>query len=174
MLGESKVTRAFCAHAFEKRHRFGRGLEGAERFRFQAEVQPPIGPAARAFDVFHAPPEVEPCQGESAIVEAEFLEGDGHRADASLDALRNEFGKEIEEEVGIVEALGMGHIFVAGALHPAGIVDEGFGRALCSESRMRIPAGIEDDEHDADFVFVGDVEELIHALEESFRVLLPD
>jgi hypothetical protein len=62
----------------------------------------------------------------------------------------------------------------AGSLHPSGIVHVRLRRALRAELWMRIPHAVEQDEHHADTVAIGDLEELLDAPDERCRILLPE
>jgi hypothetical protein len=46
-------------------------------------------------------------------------------------------------------------------------------RALAARDRIGIPAAVEQHEHDADLVPVGDAQELVHAALQPFGILLP-
>jgi len=48
------------------------------------------------------------------------------------------------------------------------------GRALRTQFRVRIPAGIEEHQHGPDAVFLRDDEELFETLLETLRILLPE
>ena len=63
---------------------------------------------------------------------------------------------------------------VAGALHPAGIVDAGDGRMLWAEVRVRLPAGVEENEDGADVMARGDGEEGVEAMVEAVWVTGPE
>ncbi len=61
----------------------------------------------------------------------------------------------------------------AGALDPTGVVCVRTRFALFARLRERVPNAVKNNEHDADIVFVGHAEELIHAIDESFWILFP-
>src|ERR1700683_4448523 len=53
-------------------------------------------------------------------------------------------------------------------------MNSGRGRALLSETRIRIPDGIEEDEERADIMLRGNLKESVHAFLEAFWILLPE
>ena len=61
----------------------------------------------------------------------------------------------------------------AGTLYPAGIMNAGARITLLAKLRVRIPAGIEEHEENADVVFVGDGEEGVDAFLKAGGILLP-
>ncbi len=59
-------------------------------------------------------------------------------------------------------------------MHPAGVMEVGDGNGLFAELGARVPHAVEEDNHHADAVLVGDGEKLVDAIEQPLRVLLPE
>jgi hypothetical protein len=70
--------------------------------------------------------------------------------------------------------LGVEEVGLAGGLDPAGVVQALLGLALLAELGLGVPHAVEEDEHRADVVLLGDGEELVDAVEEAGFVLLPE
>jgi len=73
----------------------------------------------------------------------------------------------------LIMAFGILQQVHAGALHPAGIVEVRFGRALPPQLRERIPYAIQRHKHHADVMLMRQPKELVHAPQQPFLVLLP-
>ena len=69
-------------------------------------------------------------------------------------------------------ALGVNEVARTGGLHPARVVHARLGIALLAQHGVGIPAAVEQDEQDANLVFGGDGQELVHPLEKARGVLL--
>ena len=110
MFVDTQVSGAIGAKAMEEIDGFRRGFEGAEGLGFEIEVERVAGSAGSAFDMFDRLPEMISGDLKGAVVGMETFEGNRGGADAAFHACRENFSKDIEEQAGVIEAIGLGPV----------------------------------------------------------------
>lgn len=92
------------------------------------------GALGEAGDVIDAEAEVAADFGELFFAADEFLERTGERADAAFDALGHEVGDQVEEAVGVVEALAGGPVGGIDLFFHAPAVEAAVGKSINGEN----------------------------------------
>ena len=138
MGGQTRVAGMLRAELFEKMNCFGGGLEEAEGFGFEAKVEGLAGAVGQAGDVFNGLPKILADGGLPGGVggrfgRGEFLEGAGQSADTAFHPGREEFGQQVEQEIGIGQAFRGGPIGAVNVFLDAGLVELAIGEAVDGE-----------------------------------------
>src|SRR6266480_3089310 len=110
MFVQSLISWTVGAHLLEKANSLGAGLQIAQRFRLQAEMELSPAPLAQFCNMFDALPEVCAQCLYLFFCLNELLERTGHSADAALDPRRSQMIQQIEQSIGKLQPLRRGPI----------------------------------------------------------------
>lgn len=104
------IVSIFISHLRKEGNRLGGIFQDAKRFGFEPQVQFFSGLLGHARNVFDATPEILADGFFLRVRSNELLKPAGKRAHASRHIVRHEPGQEIEEQVGVVQAIGRGPV----------------------------------------------------------------
>src|SRR3989442_15974336 len=100
MFVQPEVARTLGPQQLEELHGFRAGFQVTERFRFENELKWFAGTSGEPLEVLDAAPEVGRRFGHLARMPDELLERHRHSADAPAHARRDNFGQQIDQEIG--------------------------------------------------------------------------